>query len=192
MAVSGEAQYQLDGTRLRLNGRPSAYAMSVRSAFTGQDLPPSTLLLDAKGNEEQINLTRLRLAALQGNADITGVADWSKAISWNAVLTLSGINTAKQYPEWPAKVDGKIATRGSLYGGSWQLDIPEIILDGNVKNNLLKARGKAKGNAAGQWDIPNFNLALGKNNVDIKGSLADKWNLDAKINALHLMVCCLA
>ncbi|HEP0307474.1 TPA: translocation/assembly module TamB [Providencia rettgeri] len=179
----GEAQYQLDGTRLRLNGRPSAYDMSVRSAITGQDLPPSTLLLDAKGNEEQINLTRLRLAALQGHADITGVADWSKAISWNAVLTLSGINTAKQYPEWPAKVEGKIATRGSLYGGSWQLDIPEIVLDGNVKNNLLKARGKAKGNAAGQWDIPNFNLALGKNHVDVKGSLADKWNLDAKINA---------
>ncbi|MGO2333990.1 autotransporter assembly complex protein TamB [Providencia sp.] len=179
----GESQYQLDGTRLRLNGRPSAYDLSLRSAITGQDLPPSTLMLDAKGNEEQINLTRLRLAALQGNADITGVADWSKAISWNAVLTLSGINTAKQWPEWPAKVDGKVATRGSLYGGSWQLEIPEIALDGNVKNNLLKARGQAKGNAAGQWDIPNFNLALGKNNVDIKGSLADKWNLDAKINA---------
>ncbi|MBO0237036.1 hypothetical protein, partial [Vibrio parahaemolyticus] len=69
----GEAQYQLDGTRLRLNGRPSAYDLSFRSAITGQDIPPSTLMLDAKGNEEQINLTRLRLAALQGNADITGV-----------------------------------------------------------------------------------------------------------------------
>lgn len=34
----GDAQYQLDGTRLRLNGRPSAYDMSVRSAITGQDL----------------------------------------------------------------------------------------------------------------------------------------------------------
>ncbi|EMF4672338.1 autotransporter assembly complex protein TamB [Providencia stuartii] len=179
----GEAQYQLDGTRLRLNGRPSAYDLSLRSAITGQDIPPSTLMLDAKGNEEQINLTRLRLAALQGNADITGVADWSKAISWNAVLTLSGINTAKQWPEWPAKVDGKIATRGSLYGGSWQLQVPEISLDGNVKNNPLKARGQASGNAAGQWNIPDLKLSLGKNHLDVKGSLADKWNLDTKINA---------
>lgn len=63
------------------------------------------------------------------------------------------------------------------------MQVPEIMLDGNVKNNLLKARGQAKGNAAGQWDIPNFNLALGKNNIDVKGTLADKWNLDAKINA---------
>lgn len=179
----GESQYKLDGTRLRLNGRPSSYDLSLRSAITGQDLPPSKLLLDAKGNEEHINLTRLRLSALQGNADISGIADWSKAISWNMVLTLSGINTAKQYPEWPAKVDGKIATRGSLYGGSWQLEIPEITLNGNVKQHILKARGQAKGNAAGQWDIPSFNLALGKNTVDLKGSLAEKWNLDAKINA---------
>ncbi|UNH28892.1 translocation/assembly module TamB [Moellerella wisconsensis] len=179
----GEPQYQLEGTRLRLNGRPSAYDLSLKSAITGQDLPSSVLLLDAKGNEEQLNLTRLRLSALQGKAEITGVADWSKAISWNAVLTLSGINTSKQWPEWPAKVDGKVVTRGSLYGGSWQLQIPEISLDGNVKNNLLKARGKASGNAAGQWDIPGFNLVLGKNNVDVKGNLSDKWNLDAKINA---------
>lgn len=179
----GEAQYQLGGTRLRLNGRPSAYDLSLRSAITGQEIPPSTLMLDAKGNEEQINITRLRLAALKGNADITGVADWSKAISWNAVLTLSGINTTKQWPEWPAKVEGKIATRGSLYGGSWQMQIPEITLDGNVKNNILKARGQASGNAAGQWDIPELKLSLGKNNLDVKGNLADKWNLDAKINA---------
>ncbi|MCW2257360.1 translocation and assembly module TamB [Providencia alcalifaciens] len=179
----GEAQYQLDGTRLRLNGRPSAYDLSLRSAITGHEIPPSTLMLDAKGNEAQINITRLRLAALQGNADITGVADWSKAISWNAVLTLSGINTAKQWPEWPAKVEGKIATRGSLYGGSWQMQIPEITLDGNVKNNILKARGQASGNAAGQWNIPELKLSLGKNNLDVKGDLADKWNLDAKINA---------
>lgn len=179
----GEAQYQLGGTRLRLNGRPSAYDLSLRSAITGQEIPPSTLMLDAKGNEEQINITRLRLAALQGNVDITGVADWSKAISWNAVLTLSGINTTKQWPEWPAKVEGKIATRGSLYGGSWQMQIPEITLDGNVKNNILKARGQASGNAAGQWDIPELKLSLGKNNLDVKGNLADKWNLDAKINA---------
>ncbi|HHR6029458.1 TPA: autotransporter assembly complex protein TamB [Providencia alcalifaciens] len=179
----GESQYKLDDTRLRLNGRPSSYDLSLRSAITGKDLPPSKLLLDAKGNEEKIDLTRLRLSALQGNADLSGVADWSKAISWNMVLTLSGINTAKQYPEWPAKVEGKVATRGSMYGGSWQLEILEITLDGHVKSHILKARGNAKGNAAGQWDIPDFNLMLGKNSVNVKGSLADKWNLDAKINA---------
>ncbi|MEY0160338.1 translocation and assembly module TamB, partial [Providencia manganoxydans] len=146
-------------------------------------IPPAKLTLDAKGNEEKIALTRLRLAALQGHADITGVADWSKAISWNALLTISGINTAKQYPDMPAKLDGRIATTGSLYGGSWQLRVPEITLDGNLKNNLIKARGNAYGNDSGQWNIPQLTLILGKNNLDIAGHLGDQWALDANINA---------
>ncbi len=131
--LTGDVQYQLNDTRLRLNGQTDNYDLSLRSNIEGQEIPPAKLTLDAKGNEEKIALTRLRLAALQGHADITGVADWSKAISWNALLTISGINTAKQYPDMPAKLDGRIATTGSLYGGSWQLRVPEITLDGNLK-----------------------------------------------------------
>ncbi|WP_142793378.1 hypothetical protein, partial [Klebsiella pneumoniae] len=98
-----------DGVKLRLNGKVSGYDLSLRSDIKGKDIPPALLTLDAKGNTEQLNLTRLRLNALQGFAEVTGVADWQKAISWQAVLTLSGLNTAKAYPEWPAKVDGKIS-----------------------------------------------------------------------------------
>nr|WP_193015779.1 translocation/assembly module TamB domain-containing protein [Proteus sp. FME41] len=181
--LTGDVQYQLNGTRLRLNGQTDNYDLSLRSDIEGQEIPPAKLMLDAKGNEEKIELTRLRLAALQGHADITGVADWSKAISWNALLTISGINTAKQYPDIPAKLDGRIATTGSLYGGSWQLRVPEITLDGNIKNNLIKARGNAYGNDSGQWNIPQLNLILGKNKLDIEGHLGDKWALDANINA---------
>lgn len=181
--LTGEVQYQLNGTRLRLNGQTDNYALSLRSDIEGPEIPPAQLRLDAKGNEEKLELTRLRLAALQGHADITGVADWSKAISWNALLTLSGINTIKQYPDIPAKLDGRIATTGSLYGGSWQLRVPEITLDGNFKNNLIKARGNAYGNDSGQWNIPQLNLILGKNNLNVAGHLGDKWALDADINA---------
>ncbi|MCS6723857.1 autotransporter assembly complex protein TamB [Proteus mirabilis] len=181
--LTGDVQYQLNDTRLRLNGQTDNYDLSLRSNIEGQEIPPAKLTLDAKGNEEKIALTRLRLAALQGHADITGVADWSKAISWNALLTISGINTAKQYPDMPAKLDGRIATTGSLYGGSWQLRVPEITLDGNLKNNLIKARGNAYGNDSGQWNIPQLTLILGKNNLDIAGHLGDQWALDANINA---------
>lgn len=181
--LTGDVQYQLNDTRLRLNGQTDSYDLSLRSDIQGQEIPPAKLMLDAKGNEEKIELTRLRLAALQGHADITGVADWSKAISWNALLTISGINTAKQYPDIPAKLEGRIATTGSLYGGSWQLRIPEITLDGNIKNNLIKARGNAYGNDSGQWNIPQLDLILGKNKLNIEGHLGDKWALDADINA---------
>lgn len=185
--LSGEAQYQINDFRLRFNGKATDYALSTRANIKGQDLPPAVLTLDGKGNVEQFKLDRLRLAALQGNADLTALVDWSKAISWNSQLMLSGINTAKQWPEWPAKLDGKIATRGSLHGGSWQLQVPVLQLDGNVKQNKVTARGSLSGNAAGQWKIPGIDLTLGRNQLNVKGQLDEKsWNLDANIDAPRL------
>ncbi|MFJ5360910.1 translocation/assembly module TamB domain-containing protein [Pectobacterium sp. CHL-2024] len=184
--LTGATQYQADNVRLRFNGKATDYALSLRGDLSGADIPPATLLLDGKGNEQQFTLSRLRLAALQGNADLTALIDWSKAISWRSELLLNGINTAKQWPEWPAKIDGKITTRGSVYGGSWQLQVPELRLDGNVKANKLTARGELRGNAAGQWTIPALNLALGRNQLNVKGDLSDKWQLDADINAPSL------
>ncbi|WP_421414925.1 autotransporter assembly complex protein TamB [Serratia plymuthica] len=185
--LSGEAQYQINDFRLRFNGKATDYALSTRANIKGQDLPPAVLTLDGKGNVEQFKLDRLRLAALQGNADLSALVDWSKAISWNSQLMLSGINTAKQWPEWPAKLDGKITTRGSLHGGSWQLQVPVLQLDGNVKQNKVTARGSLSGNAAGQWKIPGIDLTLGRNQLNVKGQLDEKsWNLDANIDAPRL------
>lgn len=185
--LNGEAQYQVNDFRLRFNGKATDYALSTRANIKGQDLPPAVLTLDGKGNVEQFKLDRLRLAALQGNTDLTALVDWSKAISWNSQLTLSGINTAKQWPEWPAKLDGKITTRGSLHGGSWQLQVPLLQLDGNVKQNKVTARGTLSGNAAGQWKIPGIDLTLGRNQLNVKGQLDEKsWNLDANIDAPRL------
>ncbi|CAI1049130.1 Family of uncharacterised function (DUF490) [Serratia quinivorans] len=185
--LSDESQYQINDFRLRFNGKATDYALSTRANIKGKDLPPAVLTLDGKGNVEQFKLDRLRLAALQGNTDLTALVDWSKAISWNSQLTLSGINTAKQWPEWPAKLDGKITTRGSLHGGSWQLQVPVLQLDGNVKQNKVTARGTLSGNAAGQWKIPGIDLTLGRNQLNVKGLLDEKsWNLDANIDAPRL------
>lgn len=185
--LAGEAQYQVNDLRLRLNGKAADYALSTRANLQGQDLPPAAVTLDGKGNLEQFRLERLRVAALQGNTDLTALVDWSKAISWTSQLTLSGINTARQWPEWPARLDGKITTRGSLHGGSWQLQVPVLQLDGNVKQNKVSARGTLSGNAAGQWHIPGIELALGRNTLSAKGQLDERnWNLDANIDAPRL------
>ena len=185
-SLQGESEYRLKDLRLRLNGKVTAYDLSLRTDINGRDVPPTLLLLDAKGNEQQLRLTRLRLNALQGKTELTCIIDWSKAISWNGVLTLSDINTAKQWSQWPAKLQGKIVTTGSIHGGSWQLKIPEISLDGNVKGNLLRVRGEITGNAAGQWNIPLFNLLLGHNKLAINGHVSDIWQLDGIIDAPSL------
>jgi len=184
--LQGAVQYEADNFNFGFKGKATDYVMSLKAALQGQGVPPATVTLDGKGNIEQFSLDKLRLAALQGTADLTALVDWSKAISWHSALTLNGINTAKQYPDWPAKLEGSITTRGSLYGGSWQMRVPELKLRGNVRNNAVSADGTLYGNSYNQWDIPGIKLVLGQNNINLKGSLGEKLNLDADIDAQHL------
>ncbi len=67
----------------------------MRTAVKGED-PPATITLDAKGNEQQVNLDKLTVAALEGKTELKALLDWQQAISWRGELTLNGINTAKE------------------------------------------------------------------------------------------------
>ncbi|MDA8478050.1 autotransporter assembly complex protein TamB [Citrobacter sp. Awk 4] len=181
---TGDKQFQADDLKLKLTGKMTDYTLSMRTAVKGQDLPPATLTLDAKGNEQQINLDKLTVAALEGKTELKALLDWQQAISWRGELTLDGINTAKEIPDWPSKINGLIKTRGSLYGGTWQMEVPELKLTGNVKQNKLNVNGSLKGNSYLQWIIPGLHLELGPNSADVKGELGVKdLNLDATIDA---------
>ncbi|MFD1804602.1 translocation/assembly module TamB domain-containing protein [Mixta tenebrionis] len=184
--LSGAAQYQASNLDFSFSGKATDYVMSLRTALKGEAIPPAELALDGKGNVEQFSLDKLRLSALKGHADLSGVVDWSKAISWRSELTLDGINTAQQYPDWPATLDGKITTRGSLYGGSWQMRVPTLQLHGKVRQNAVSADGTLYGNSYSQWNIPGIKLVLGRNNLNVKGELGEKLNLDAIVDAPHL------
>lgn len=182
--LSGDKAYQANDFKFRFNGKISNYKLSLKSDLKGESLPPATLFLDGQGNLEQFNIDKLRLAALQGNTELTGILDWAKAISWRADLKLTGINTGKQFPEWPAKLDGNVKTSGSLYGGSWQVDIPELKIVGNVKENKVNVQGQVRGNNYMQWNIPGLHLQLGRNLIDVKGEFGQETlNLDTVINA---------
>jgi translocation and assembly module TamB len=184
---TGEKQFQADDLKLKLSGKMTDYTLSFRTDVKGQGVPPAGITLDAKGNERQINLDKLTVAALEGKTELTALLDWQQAISWRGELKLTGINTAKEVPDWPSKLDGLIKTRGSLYGGSWQMDVPEIKLTGNVKQNKVNVEGSVKGNSYLQWVIPGLHVALGRNTADIKGELGVKdLNLDATIDAPNL------
>lgn len=145
--LEGAAQYQVHDLKLSVTGSMRNYQVSFASRVKGDQVPPAAITLNGKGTTQQFVLDKLRIAALEGNTDLTAVVDWSKAISWHSELTLAGINTAKQYPDWPSRVDGVVKTRGSLYGGTWQVSVPEIALKGNVKQNPLNIEGNLRGNS---------------------------------------------
>ena len=119
---TGEKQYQADDLKLKLTGKMTDYTLSMRTAVKGQEIPPATITLDAKGNEQQVNLDKLTVAALEGKTELKALLDWQQAISWRGELTLNGINTAKEIPEWPSKLNGLIkpAVACTAAPGRWR------------------------------------------------------------------------
>lgn len=184
---TGEKQFQADDLHLKFSGKMTDYTMAFSTAVKGQSLPPAKITLNAKGNEQQVNLDKLTVAALEGKTELKALLDWQQAISWRGELTLDGINTAKEVPDWPSKLNGIIKTQGSLYGSSWQMAVPELKITGNVKQNKVDVHGSLQGNSYMQWKVPGLHLALGPNSADVKGELGVKdLNLDATIDAPHL------
>ncbi|CAK9886142.1 MAG: Translocation and assembly module subunit TamB [Candidatus Erwinia impunctatus] len=184
--LSGKAAWQANDVDLRLTGKATAYQLTLASALSGENLPPATLKVEGSGTEEQFNLQKLHLAALQGNTELKGVVDWRQAISWRSELLVNGINTAQYLPAWPSTLSGIVRTRGSIYGGSWQLSVPELQLHGNIKQNKLAVTGSFTGNSYQQWDIPQLAATLGRNQLTLNGKLGDSINLDGVLDAQHL------
>lgn len=184
---TGTREYQADDVKLNFSGKMTDYALTFNAAVHGEQIPAATIALKGKGNEKQIDIDSLRIAALQGTTELKALLDWQQAISWRGELALKGINTAQEFPEWPSKLDGLIKLRGSFYGESWQLDIPELKLTGHVKQNRVNVAGQIRGNNYLQWNIPHLHLELGRNSAEVKGELGVRdLALDAKIDAPDL------
>ncbi|WP_367680242.1 translocation/assembly module TamB domain-containing protein [Candidatus Fukatsuia anoeciicola] len=184
--LTGNMQYQLNNFKMHFNGKATHYTLSLHGNLQTMNFLPAYFTLDGNGDLKQFCLTRLHLIALQGSTDLTGRITWQNGISWQSLLTINDVNTEKQWPQWPAKLNGTIHTNGKIHQGNWQLQISKLILDGNIKQKRLITHGSLNINSAGQLHIPTINMVLGCNRLNIKGDLNDKWVLNATINAPQL------
>ncbi|EPW1536431.1 autotransporter assembly complex protein TamB [Salmonella enterica subsp. enterica serovar Montevideo] len=149
------------------------------------DLTVRTMLLKVSSIDGNMKLDTLDIDANQGTVKASGTAqlanNWPVDITLNSTLNIDPLKGEKI----KLKVGG--ALREQLEVGvnlSGPMDVPELKLTGNVKQNSVNVNGTLKGNSYMQWTIPGLHLALGPNSADIKGELGVKeLNLDAAIDA---------
>ena len=60
------------------------------------------------------------------------------------------------------------------------MEVPELKLTGNVKQNKVNVNGSLKGNSYLQWTIPGLHLELGRNSADVKGELGLKTSTSTR------------
>ena len=158
---TGEKQYQADDLKLKLTGKMTDYTLSMRTAVKGQEIPPATITLDAKGNEQQVNLDKLTVAALKGNsymqwmipglhlelgpnsAEVKGELG-VKDLNLDATINAPGLDNA--LPGLGGTAKGLVKVRGTVEapqlladitarGLRWQeLSVAQVRVEGDIKS----------------------------------------------------------
>ncbi|MGL5585614.1 MAG: autotransporter assembly complex protein TamB, partial [Plesiomonas sp.] len=121
-----------------------------------------------------------------GNAQLKGSLAWKKLLKWRADLYLNNLSTTKQWPDYPAQLNGRVSTKGELQGEAWAVDVPIFNIKGQALKKPLDLQAVVSGRSTGKWNISALKLNMGGNNLLAKGVIDKNWKMDAEINAPRL------
>ncbi|MGL4861170.1 MAG: autotransporter assembly complex protein TamB, partial [Enterobacteriaceae bacterium] len=184
--LTGESEYKLSDSQIKLTGKATDYQLVLSSHLAGREIPAATLSVKGRGNLTRFIFEPLKVATLQGESLLNGQVDWGEGLAWKGKLSLSGVNGKKQWPQWPFTLQGHIATEGHWRDGEWQLRIPEMALQGTVAQGPLQLKGALAGDSTGHWQVDDVRVQMGKNHLRADGTLREQWKLDLQLDAPQL------
>ncbi len=184
--LTGTADYSVQDLALKLTGSAEDYKLKLNAAVSGTDLPASKIGLTAQGDLSHVAIQNLRLDTLGGNAQLKGSLAWKKLLKWRADLYLNNLSTTKQWPDYPAQLNGRVSTKGELQGEAWAVDVPIFNIKGQALKKPLDLQAVVSGRSTGKWNISALKLNMGGNNLLAKGVIDKNWKMDAEINAPRL------
>jgi translocation and assembly module TamB len=111
--------YEGLGGRIGLNaasrgGLAEGFGFSVKAEATLNDYPPAGIELAGTGDAESATVETLTVLALGGRVDGTAKVGWVPAPTWDAALTLAGIDPGKVLADWPGSLGGRIGSQGRI------------------------------------------------------------------------------
>ncbi|WP_257293799.1 translocation/assembly module TamB domain-containing protein [Endozoicomonas sp. YOMI1] len=184
----------------RITGNLNQYQLSLDTSINVAKQPATQLSLVTSGSLQQLNIEALSLSpADESNLsekplELTGTINWKDGIHWQGHILLSKLQPELWLRDLPGRLSGKVTTQFIMADGSWQLSIPELIINGSLLNNPLELTGKlaSEGQVRPMAALPfkvnihRFYAALGENRLNISGQIAEQLSLSAKLDAKSL------
>ncbi|MBO9483385.1 translocation/assembly module TamB domain-containing protein [Salinisphaera sp. G21_0] len=184
----------------RITGNLNQYQLSLNTSIKVAEQPATQLQLDASGSLQQLTIETLSLSPVDESnlsekpLELTGTVSWQDGIHWQGHTLLSKLKPELWLRELPGTLSGKVTTQFMMTDGSWQLNIPELTINGSLLNNPLELTGKlASDNQVRPMaalpfnvNIHSFYAAFGENRLNINGQIAEQLSLSAKLDASSL------
>ena len=154
------------------------------AADLGGPAGPFTLATPIKGDASQVELSGLKLVA--GGGQLQGLlrVAFGDGIGWLAQLDLKQLNPGYWLEALPGKLNGHLASQGSLKNQQLQADA-QVDIKGLLRHQPAALQLAAKGQGQ-HWQLPQLNLRLGSNQITGQGALADQLRGEFKLQLASL------
>lgn len=168
-----------------IEGNANQYQLGLATERPWPQAPASSWYASAKGNLDGLVFDSIRITSLDGEVNAKGQLAWSPQLVWQAQLSVSDINPASLWPEWPGQLDANITSAGRIENG-------QLIANTNISNLTGMLRGYPVSLRSGfDWhddglDIDHFDFRSGTSQVSAQGRIGESLNLDLAIDANEL------
>ncbi|RYY73604.1 MAG: hypothetical protein EOO52_16445 [Gammaproteobacteria bacterium] len=185
--------------RLALKGWLEAYDLV---GTVNAKTPDATIAIDvaAKGNhlpeeqQSQLHIETLQLVTkpLDAPADannenlllLSGKVNWLPYIQWDLALKAEHFNIENFVAEWPSNLNIAMVSQGEYREQQLKIAFNNINASGELRNLAVSAEGEIHSDN-NLWNSSNFKLAIGANQLVVKGQagkdLAVDWKIDAPL-----------
>ncbi|PZU19467.1 MAG: pathogenicity protein, partial [Stenotrophomonas sp.] len=180
----------LKEARLGVAGNLKNWA-AVGKAEVAREAQDANLDFDVRGNDQQAHIERLQASTPGGSLELKGSAAWAPTLAWDVDASLSKFDPGYFAPGWEGNLSGSLASKGKqlpAVAGSNDmrfeatLDVPQI--NGMLRGRRVDARAKLA--LQGTQGEGNVRLVMGDSQIEAKGKVGDRLDVDARLEPLHL------
>ena len=161
---------------LDTKGALAGFDYDLAASTQGPGLPAARLALGGKGDLKGTDIDTLRLDALKGRIEGRAHAGWDPKVTWEAELSASGIDPGAYASDWPGRIDGRVASQGSLEPDGPHLSVALDGVKGTLRGYPIAASGQVR--MAGKTvKVEGLAASSGPSKARVDGSVGDALDL---------------
>ena len=176
-----EAGYRSRMGQHYMMNKNDSYQLSLRSDFTGQNLPLAHIQALGRGNATNFKVEKLVARTLGGMVEVSGHIAWQPEFRWDFTVNATNIDPGMQWPEWPGRLTLNAKLRGAIEAG-----IPTVLLhELSMVGHLLEQPFQMAGDLTiqgGQLEFENLGIRSGQNELIAEGTVGTHLDLMLEVD----------
>ncbi|ARS53977.1 translocation/assembly module TamB domain-containing protein [Kushneria konosiri] len=159
------------------------YQLAIGSHVEGPNIAPLDIRLEGDGDITHFSWAPLTVSTGDGKLEARGTATWSPSLDVATSLNVNNLALENLTNAVTGRLNGTLQAGFKQHGDQWQVDVPELDINGTLQQRALSLQGRLNGNSDMQWHIDQLDLRQGNNRVSATGDINDQLSLNADISA---------